>query len=1343
MESCLDYLGKSSVEKFTKGALAQLRSVYCFTCISNEFKEEKFALEGEIKAFESLSDDERFLAKDYIPFPSRELKYKELLEALKDDNNNIIGLQGMGGIGKTTLTKKVIKELTQSAQFTHVIDIKIPFTSNVKKIQDDIARCLKINFEGCIDSKRSETLLSEIYKNDEKILLIMDDVWYQEPPLDFDLIGIPKQDKHKGCKVLITTQSKQWLQCDKMIELKLLSEEESWIMFKTYADIRISSLSKKLIEKSRKISKECKQLPIAIAVIASNLKSNQHSNKWDDTLKSLKKHVEMDDVDEEKVGVYQCFKSSYKYIWDKKAKGLFLLSSLFPLDMDIPVEILVRLSFGTRLFEESYDKYNNARVEVYAIKNKLIDSCLLLRVTDGHVKMHDLVREMAQRIANNEIQSVNFSDKDKKSSLERKKDIKYLFCIGKDKDLFSCEYDGSKLQILVVDMESDEDTKCMEVLDSFFENIAKLQVLYVLGHENRALSLPKSIHSLANIRSILIDGVDLGDILVLGNLDSLETLDLDKCKINELPQEIANFKNFRFLHLKECKIGSGDPFEVIKKCSTLEELYFIDSFNNSCREITLPQLKLKRYRIGKKWQWSRDNELLSKCVAFTDHDYFLSKETYKYCMQTSDGLQLNGISIKVGWRNLIPEIVDIHQGMNDLVELHMREISQLECLIDLVGFQDLKVLSKLAVLKLDEMKNLKLLINGSLSFESLMHLEELSINCCITLERLSKSQLNLCNLKKVTLRKCQMLDNPSSLLTSRKMKLLEKLEIVDCEKLTKIIDERGEKELGQEINNSYNDNKKDVSMFPNLKFLFLEGCQLLESIFPLLSSQDLPVLEDITIRQCDKLKYIFRKCQHVELGSLKHIFHWQFPKLKTLFVQNCNKLKYIFRHHVDDHQNHNGIHLDLQALQRLHLCYLPDLLYVYPNKFRTTIPHLKELQLKECFLANANTEFLKIWKRAQCLPLQANITRNVKEMTLYGVSNIKSMFMLSITSRMLVETLRIQNCDELKHIIVDIGDDDECGLINWVNVFPKLKKFNVQNRGQLEYIFDHYTEGHRYDNEIHLHLPTLESLELEDHQYNNEIHLHLPSLQSLELCNLQCLVAMCPNRYRTTFSSLKELKLVKCSLDIYNIIMKDLSGSMEHGNALESPVVHNLHDMACLQNLTQVTIVEWERMEIAFSTSIFRCLSQLAYLRIENCKELKHIIQDDRQIQNLSNITCFPKLKMLVIIKCHKLKCVFSVSICKELPRLETLIINEANELEEIFKSEGDQKVEIPNLKIVVLVDLPRLQTQEKQFQTTKNRLVKNCPKLSFDSTTYPFVWRDIKKFSFEFEGTHYTCYFL
>ncbi|KAL5078350.1 hypothetical protein RYX36_017334 [Vicia faba] len=56
-----------------------------------------------------LPDVERYSSKDYISFPSRDSKYKELLDALKNDNNYMIVLQGMGAPEKLHWPKKWVK----------------------------------------------------------------------------------------------------------------------------------------------------------------------------------------------------------------------------------------------------------------------------------------------------------------------------------------------------------------------------------------------------------------------------------------------------------------------------------------------------------------------------------------------------------------------------------------------------------------------------------------------------------------------------------------------------------------------------------------------------------------------------------------------------------------------------------------------------------------------------------------------------------------------------------------------------------------------------------------------------------------------------------------------------------------------------------------------------------------------------------------------------------------------------------------------------------------------------------------------------------------------------------
>jgi hypothetical protein len=87
----------------------------------------------------------------------------------------------------------------------------------------------------------------------------------------------------------------------------------------------------------------------------------------------------------------------------------------------------------------------------------------------------------------------------------------------------------------------------------------------------------------------------------------------------------------------------------------------------------------------------------------------------------------------------------------------------------------------------------------------------------------------------------------------------------------------------QESNSHCLNNKCVGSMFPKLEVLDIEGCPLLESIFPFLFVQDLPVLETIKIRRCHGLKFMFGQYQHVEFSSLRQLELCQLPNFIDMF----------------------------------------------------------------------------------------------------------------------------------------------------------------------------------------------------------------------------------------------------------------------------------------------------------------------------------------------------------------------------------------------------------------------------------------------------------------------------
>lgn len=88
-------------------------------------------------------------------------------------------------------------------------------------------------------------------------------------------------------------------------------------------------------------------------------------------------------------------------------------------------------------------------------------------------------------------------------------------------------------------------------------------------------------------------------------------------------------------------------------------------------------------------------------------------------------------------------------------------------------------------------------------------------------------------------------------------------------------------------------------------------------------------------------------------------------------------------------------------------------------------------------------------------------------------------------------------------------------------------------------------------------------------------------------------------------------------------------------------------------------------------------------------------------------------------------------------------MIRESDELEEIFVIEGDdQKVKIPNLECVVFENLPSLShAQRIQFQAVKNRIIRNCQKLSLESTKIHALSASYFRNDPEFVGISRLCF--
>ncbi|KAI9187481.1 hypothetical protein LWI28_028694 [Acer negundo] len=341
----------------------------------------------------SLTDVEG--PKDFKSFKPMEVAFSKIMEALKNDKNNMVGLYGMGGVGKTTLAKVVRKEAREKKLFDEVVMVTVTQNRNIKNIQSQIADLLGLTLEEKTEEARAQRL-SKRLKNGKKTLLILDDVWEK---LDLTIIGIPFGNDHKGCTILLTTRQQQVcisMRCQSRIQLDTLNDEEGLILFKK--QVSISNDSPALNDVAKEVVGECGGLPLAIEAIGCALREKS-IDEWKVVSKKLKmsKLSDVETVDQQ---VYTLLKLSYDFLKAKETKFCFLLCSLFPEDYEIGLEELLRFGLGLDLYRDA-DTIEEARSQLRVTINNLISSCLLLDAEEGFVKMHDLVRDVALWITSN------------------------------------------------------------------------------------------------------------------------------------------------------------------------------------------------------------------------------------------------------------------------------------------------------------------------------------------------------------------------------------------------------------------------------------------------------------------------------------------------------------------------------------------------------------------------------------------------------------------------------------------------------------------------------------------------------------------------------------------------------------------------------------------------------------------------------------------------------------------------------------------------------------------------------------------------------------------------------
>ncbi|KAF7145709.1 hypothetical protein RHSIM_Rhsim04G0055200 [Rhododendron simsii] len=484
-------------------------------------------------------------SRDYERFHSRDKVFKDIVKALKDPEVNMIGVYGTGGVGKTTMVTKVAEEVKKDGTFDEVVIAIVSQDANVRKIQGQLADRLNPRLDLILSGETEVGRATGLWNrldNGKKNLIILDDVWQE---LDLKEIGIPIIDGNKSCKVVLTSRKRNvWKNMDvKDFKIDILSEQESWALFKKKVGNYVDA-HHELREIAWAVCKECQGLPVAIIALGAALKGKD-MDAWQDALDKLKNSM-LKDIEEIDRKVYASLKWSYDRLDSEDAKSCFLLCCLFPEDVEIEIDDLVRYYMaGTTFHEENYD--------------------------EDVVKMHDVVRDVAISIAKSE---KSFLVKHGVKDWPEKATYEHCSVISlRPHDMLEFPNELVCLELHTFRLDCTVNEFQCQVSDRFFSGMENLTVLD-LNMVTMSPILPASLAKLAKLQMLCLEGCKLGDIAILKDLkDHLEILSLRHSNIEVLPPEVGGLTRLRLLDMEDCNELEVIPKGIISKLLRLEELY--------------------------------------------------------------------------------------------------------------------------------------------------------------------------------------------------------------------------------------------------------------------------------------------------------------------------------------------------------------------------------------------------------------------------------------------------------------------------------------------------------------------------------------------------------------------------------------------------------------------------------------------------------------------------------------------------------------------------------------------------------------------------------------------------
>ncbi|XP_042006874.1 putative late blight resistance protein homolog R1B-14 [Salvia splendens] len=312
-------------------------------------------------------------------------------------SRRVIPIEGMGGIGKTTLAINAYKNPYIVQHFDVCLWATISQEYSIQKVLAQLLSCMRGSTTGTVGEVR-ERLYKSLFGL--RYLIVLDDMWNLE---DWDDMNVKSlfPDTNNGSRVVVTTRNADVANhLGDLVEMGFLDEDYSWHLFCQNAFAEQQGCPLELEETAKKIVARCKGLPLAIVVVGGHFRNSTMAlSYWENVAQSI---LYSTDIDEQCLNVLSL---SYRYL-PAHLKPCFLLLGAFLEDEEINVKDVFKLWIAEG-FIEHFDDIRFEDVAAYYLWELLMRNLIFVVMVDymGNVltfKVHDLVREMCQQTAKKE-----------------------------------------------------------------------------------------------------------------------------------------------------------------------------------------------------------------------------------------------------------------------------------------------------------------------------------------------------------------------------------------------------------------------------------------------------------------------------------------------------------------------------------------------------------------------------------------------------------------------------------------------------------------------------------------------------------------------------------------------------------------------------------------------------------------------------------------------------------------------------------------------------------------------------------------------------------------------------